>query len=162
MSMLGIPRLSRPKMASDVPFTRYDNTASSPWREGCHPDMGPKVLVLHDSDYIFSRQVPPGFRHGDIPSLRAQLRFYFGERWFSRPCRRACLLYVYEGGILIAKTPFVLNRHYTSRAIRNDFVFSLSEREWRDVYITHEPAASSLFAQLFSRTARSQASQPNL
>jgi hypothetical protein len=135
MSTLGIARMSRLKSAEDVSLNDSGMSSTSKWvaDDRAKPNLAAKVLVVYDNEYNYSAPVPLDFDHTNRRAIRAQLRLCFSERLFTRECDVPCILYVYEHGELVYKTPFILHHRMTSRHARNDFSLKVTTQEWHRV-----------------------------
>jgi hypothetical protein len=61
MSTQGIARMSRLKSYLDVSDRDFGMCATSKWREGRHPDLAAKVLVVNDGEFVYTGRVSPKF-----------------------------------------------------------------------------------------------------
>jgi hypothetical protein len=139
MSTKGIPRMSNLKSVLDVPETYFGMCATSKWIEGCFPNMdAAKLLIVRDSEFVYTGRVALRFDHTNTRELRKELRQCFVDRWFSRSGAYPCSVTVYEHGDMVYKVNFILQRHGTARGPRNDFRFSFPPQEWYKLYLAHK------------------------
>lgn len=99
------------------------------FKEGCVPDLGPRVLTLDDSEYSYSMVLNKDFSY-KAAHIRTCIHVLLQDRWFARECDLPCALRVFEDGAKTFGLNFVFRHRVVSRFARNTILFSVPPEEW--------------------------------
>lgn len=134
MSTQGVARIPHLKLGENARKSYFGRPCSSRWVSGRFPDLGPKVLMVTDGEFTYSKSVRITFNPDETHGLRKELRACFKDRWFPEEGSYPCSLTVFVDGQTQSEMKFILHRRMTSRFIRKDFQLKASAHEWCLLY----------------------------
>lgn len=162
MSTQGVARVPRFKLGGKA-RDGHPSSSRTKWLNGRFPDLGPKVLIVTDGEFSYSRRVRINFDPNNAHALRKELRLCFMDRWFPEKGSYPCSLTVFVDGQMQSKMNFIVHRRQTSRFIRKDFQLKASTHQWCLLYLATKarvcapPSREQELAQVFKRSSATSA-----